>query len=208
MSAAVQVVLQAEESGSSAEAAALAEQGSAAADQLFGYPLAAAQLATVRQGALHDGHPLPDATSYALLAELCGLARQYKQLAELVMGAVQRTLPLGSVSRMQGLHEQGRLISELPVEASSHGGSLDSRNDIDSSSRSRGSISSWDDLSLQEFLAGAAVAWRRAGCGDVVPVLLDGFMAAGGRRVSDPRLAQELEMAAEEHEQVSGACLE
>ena len=94
-------------SGNNSVAAAIAKEAVQAANELFNYPLAAAQLPKSGAGgsssssSFSSGSLLPNATSYCLLLSLHGAAGEFQSVSDLVMAAVRGQLPLGGQQQQQ-----------------------------------------------------------------------------------------------------------
>jgi hypothetical protein len=168
------------ESGDSSRAVALAKEAVQAANELFNFPLAAAQLAT--GGAQRTrgvtstagGYSLtPNVTSYSLLIALHGAAGELLSVSDLVMAAVRRQLPLGVCHH----HQQHQDDHEV-----------------------------WSPPAVEVLLSAAADMWLAAGAADVAVSLLDGLLVTGGSHITQPILAAAMLEATSggcEEEQVS-----
>ena len=208
LKAALDIAQEQKEAGGASEALAAAGEALQAAMQLFGYPLAAAQGLgeSPSAAAAVAGRRLPDAASYALMLQLAAVAGQYQQVVEIVMGAVEKKLPIQQQQQQQVSEVQ--LHSELggvPMDSSRvhplqerQAGDLSSQTTTTSCSSSDFSASRgfWDASSLQEVLAAAAGVWRDAACGDVAIMMLDGLLVAGEEQLDHPGLAAQVMAAA------------
>ena len=112
--AAAESVREAEDSNDISTAAAIVKEAVEAANELFNYPLAAAQLVAggdnKQGGGGSSGFLLPNATSYSLLISLHGAAGDLQCVVDLVMAAVRGQLPLG------GQQQQHEVWSPPAVE--------------------------------------------------------------------------------------------
>jgi hypothetical protein len=189
LEAALQVAGAVNESGDSSRAVALAKEAVQAANELFNFPLAAAQLAAAgaqKKGgvtATAGGYSLiPNVTSYSLLIALHGAAGELLSVSDLVMAAVRRQLPLGGDHHHH--HHQQHQQDDHEV---------------------------WSPPAVEVLLSAAAGVWLAAGAADVAVSLLDGLLVTGGSLITQPTLAAAMLEAASaggEEEQVSlEACI-
>jgi hypothetical protein len=178
LEAALNVAGAVKDSGDSSRAVALAKEAVQAANELFNFPLAAAQLAAAgaqRKGgvtATAGGYSLtPNVTSYSLLIALHGAAGELLSVSDLVMAAVRRKLPLGGGHH----HQQQQDDHEV-----------------------------WSPPAAEVLLSAAAGVWLAAGAADVAVSLLDGLLLTGGSHITQPTLAAAmLEAASGGGEEVS-----
>ena len=108
LNASLELSVAAKGAGDSSEAAGIAKKVLQAANELFNYPLAAAQLVaaggTGGSSRSTSSALLPNAASYPLLLRLHGAAGEFQCVSDLVMAAVRGQLPLGGQQQQQ--HEE------------------------------------------------------------------------------------------------------
>ena len=209
LSAAVDITQEHKKTGAESKAIAAAGKAGEVVMQLFGYPLAAVQRARIAPpAALVAVARVPDAASYSLILQLAAVAGQYQQVAQIVMGAVGKKLPLEGKQQQQNSinvllrSSDGRNTSSSSVhgpDAQQSGDSYAAITPITTSSSSSSpgeGVVYWVGSALQQVLAAAAGVWRDAGCGDVAILMLDGLLVAGEKQLDHPGLAAEVMQAA------------
>ena len=189
-------------------AKAIAAEALETANVLFKYPLLAAAGAV--GGTLRTAQQLlPDAESYASMVGLYGIAGQYQQVADVILGVVRQQLPCAAAATCRYQQQQLPVVSgSLPHHLQDTSRiSMKSLSDSSSSklavmgNQSRGP---WRSEGLQVVLAAAAKAWWAAGCPDVAVAMVDALAVAGVREMTHPGFAMVMLELAEQDEKVRG----